>query len=87
MLDEIKKLEKDDVNEINKIIMKCDENLIQQLLVNEDQLKIKINEARFINNSEKENNEDEQKNELLLIHEETRRMDGIINNMSESGSE
>ena len=34
-----------------------------------------------------EKEEDEQKEDLLIIHEETRRMDGIIENMSDSGGE
>ena len=91
LLDEIKKFEKENTEEINNFILKCDINLVQQLLLNEDQLKVKINEAKFIINSEKEKNrekdEDEQKEELPIIHKETRRMDGMIENMSDSSGE
>ena len=62
--------------------------MVQQLLLDSEQLKQKITEANFIINGEpndkQEKKEDEQKNDLLIEHTETKRMGSIIDNLSDS---
>ena len=88
MLEEIGKLTEENENKICDIIMECDTNVMQQLLLDNEQLKQKIVEANFIINGEpddkQEKKEDEQKEELLIVHEETKRLNNIINNLSDS---
>ena len=69
---------------IAEMLMKLENGQIEQMIQNQQLLINKINEAKFIMRKEKEKEENDQKNELLIEHNETRGMDGMIENMSDS---